>query len=703
MRPENLAQLFLSAQTLNGVGPRLSTLLKKVIALPSGINEARIIDLLLHLPTGVIDRRSKPSLEEVEAGNIATFQVRVSEHHRPPSGNRKAPYKVTCKDATGTIDLIFFRTEHRFVEQQLPIGEVRFISGRVEKYGTQLQMVHPDYIVTPQTKLSLPLLEPIYPLTAGLSGKVLGKIIRQSVKLLPELPEWLDDKIVASRQWPTFADAVRLLHIPKTLTDISPIAVARTRLAYDELLASQLALLLLRTHRKQPGRSISAKGILRQRLIDTLPFTLTETQKKAANEIESELASDKRMLRLLQGDVGSGKTVVALLAIATASEVGAQSALMAPTEILARQHAETISYLASEIGINIEVLTGREKGPRRKEILKRTAEGEINVLVGTHALFQPEVIFDDLALVIIDEQHRFGVQQRLALQSKGRDGGANVLAMTATPIPRTLLMTHYGDLKVSNLTEKPTGRKSIVTILVSLERLEEIVNGITRAIGKDTQVYWICPLIESSDISELSAVEERYAHLSQIFSNRVGLLHGAMLPTEKDKVMAAFSDNLFKILVSTTVIEVGINVPNASIMVVEHAERFGLAQLHQLRGRVGRGETQSYCILLYKAPLSNTAKARLCMMRDTEDGFLIAEKDLELRGGGDVLGARQSGMPAFRIANVPDFNDLQGFARYNADRVLLDNPDLNGPQGHALKTLLYLFEFDEAVKLFNSA
>ena len=704
MRPGILNPLFTSAETLKGVGPRLITFLRKALILPPGISEPRIIDLLWHIPTGVVDRRSEPALADAEPGTIASFKVRVLKHRASPRGNRKVPYKVACEDDTASIDLIFFHTERRFIERQLPVGEERFISGHIEKYGAQLQMVHPDYIVALEARAELPQLEPIYPLTAGLSGKVLGKIMRQSLQLIPELPEWLDEKVSAGQGWPSCSSAIRLLHAPADPADISPTSAARERLAYDELLAGQLALALVRLRNKsQSGSAIAGNGAVRQRLSDALPFNMTASQVRAIAEIATDLEAPSRMLRLLQGDVGSGKTVVALMAMAIAKEVGAQAALMAPTEVLARQHAETIAPLAEAAGMSFDVLTGREKGVARKGVLERAASGESDILIGTHALFQPDVTFKDLALAVIDEQHRFGVHQRLALQAKGRDGGANVLAMTATPIPRTLLMTHYGDLDVSKLIEKPTGRKPVITTLASLERLEEIVDGLRRAVREGAQIYWVCPLIESSAVSDLSAVEERQAHLAQIFGDQVGLLHGAMAPAEKDATMADFAEGRMKILVSTTVIEVGVNVPNASIMVIEHAERFGLAQLHQLRGRVGRGERQSYCVLLYKPPLGETSEARLTMMRETEDGFKIAEKDLELRGGGEILGARQSGMPDFRIANVPNFQDLLAMARHDAEGILGTDPELTTPRGQALRTLLYLFECDEAVRLFRAA
>ncbi len=703
MRPAVLNPLFASVHGLKGVGPRLVTFLRKALNLPPGVAEPRVIDLVWHLPTGVIDRRSQPSLRDAVPGTIATFEVRVLRHRPPPRGNRKAPYKVACEDDTGGIDLVFFHTERSYIERQLPVGELRFISGRVEQYGDRLQMAHPDYVVAPELRHELPMLEPVYPLTAGLSAKVLGKISRQAIDQLPDLAEWLEAGLVRAQGWSGHLEAVCKVHLPSEPGDVSPGAAARSRLAYDELFAGQLALALVRkSHKEQRGRAIVGDGHVRARLAAALPFAMTRSQISAIDDIGADLAAPSRMLRLLQGDVGSGKTLVALMAMAIAREAGAQAALMAPTEVLARQHAETIIPLATEVGLGVELLTGREKGRAREDILGRVASGDTDILIGTHALFQPEVVFRDLAIAVIDEQHRFGVHQRLALQAKGRDGGANVLAMTATPIPRTLLMTHYGDLDVSKLTEKPAGRKPVVTTLVAQDRLEEVIDGLRRAVGEGAQVYWVCPLIESSAVSELAAAEERQAHLAQVFGNKVGLMHGAMAAAEKDATMAAFAEGRLNILVSTTVVEVGVNVPNATIMVIEHAERFGLAQLHQLRGRVGRSERQSYCVLLYRPPLGQSAEARLKMMRETEDGFLIAEKDLELRGGGEVLGARQSGMPEFRVADVPNFGDLLAMARHDAETLLDTDPELQTARGQAVRTLLYLFECDEAVRLFRA-
>jgi ATP-dependent DNA helicase RecG len=703
MRPEIFTPLFASAQSLAGIGPRLIMLLKKAVRLPPGVPEPRVIDLVWHTPTGVIDRRAQPTVAGATPGTIATFELRILKHRPPPRGNNKAPYRIACEDDTGALDLVFFRAERKYIETLLPEGSIRFVSGRVEAYGDKLQMTHPDYVVTPEKRDELPMLEPVYPLTAGLSGKVLMKAIRQAASRVPEMAEWQDPAWLAARRWPGAQDSVTTLHRPTDASDVSPASLPWQRLAYDELLAGQLALAIVRQNYKaQRGRPVSGDTRIRARIADALPFSLTNSQRTALTEIAHDMGAPNRMLRLLQGDVGSGKTVVALMAMAIAVEAGAQAALMAPTEVLARQHVETIAPLAEKAGLRLGLLTGREKGRPRKEVLDRLASGEIDILIGTHALFQDDVVFKDLAFAVIDEQHRFGVHQRLALQTKGGEGGANVLVMTATPIPRTLLMTHYGDLEVSRLTEKPAGRKPVQTTLVSLDRLEEVTDGLRRAVSEGAQIYWVCPLIESSDVSELAAAEERAAHLSQIFGSAVGLLHGAMAGTAKDAVMAAFTANELKILVSTTVIEVGVNVPNASIMVIEHAERFGLAQLHQLRGRVGRGSRQSFCVLLYKSPLGETAESRLKMMRDTEDGFLIAEKDLELRGGGEVMGARQSGVPEFRIADVPGYADLLAAARDDAALILSRDPKLLSPRGQALRALLYLFECDEAIRLFRA-
>ena len=702
MRPASLDPLFTSVLTLPGVGTKIAALLARALDLPANVTEPRIVDLFWHLPTGVIDRRARPAIEAAVPGVITTLKVRVLKHVIP-GRNSKAPYRVRCEDDTGGIDLIFFRADRRYLERTMPVGSERLVSGRIESYGETLQMPHPDHIVAPEAADTLPLLEPVYPLTAGLTIKTIAKAVSGALERLARHPEWLEPTLVERERWPAFHDALGTLHRPQDTTDVSNIGPPWQRLAYDELLANQLALAIVRDSlRAQKGRAISGDGHLRSKIIEALPFALTTSQTTALEEIYAQMAEPRRMLRLLQGDVGSGKTVVALLAMAAAIEAGSQAAIMAPTEVLARQHAETLAPLVFGTPITIALLTGREKGKTRENLLERLAAGEIDLLIGTHALFQSDVVFKDLALAVIDEQHRFGVHQRLALQSKGREYGADALVMTATPIPRTLLMTHYGDLDVSRLTEKPAGRKAVKTVALSAERIEEVIEGLARALDDGAQIYWVCPLVEDSTELELTSADQRHAHLNQHFKGRVGLVHGQMAATAKDKAMADFAASKTQILVSTTVIEVGVNVPNATIMVIEHAERFGLAQLHQLRGRVGRSDRQSFCTLLYHQPLTDTARQRLKTMCDTEDGFIIAEEDLRLRGGGEVLGTRQSGSPEFRVARIPNFEAHLAMARDDARLHLARDPRLESPRGEALKTLLYLFEQDEAVRLFRA-
>jgi ATP-dependent DNA helicase RecG len=547
----------------------------------------------------------------------------------------------------------------------------------------------------------LPLVEPVYPLTEGLSLNQVRRAMDGALTKIPALPEWQDNAWAERSGFSSFADALKTLHRPNEPADVQPDGPAWLRLAYDELLAGQLALALVRAHQRSlPGRGSSGEGILRAKVIAALPYALTPSQGLAVDDIVTDLARPQRMLRLLQGDVGSGKTVVALLAAATVAEAGRQAALMAPTEILARQHLATIAPLAEKAGIRAAILTGRERGKDRNETLERLALGEIDLIVGTHALFQEDVAFHDLALAIIDEQHRFGVHQRLALARKGES--VDMLVLTATPIPRTLVLTYFGDMEISELREKPAGRQPIDTRTIALNRLNEVVEAVGRALNEGQRAYWVCPLVEESEISDLAAAEQRFAELKTHFGARVDLVHGKMKGADKDRAMARFSSGETQLLVATTVIEVGVDVPAATVMVIEHAERFGLAQLHQLRGRIGRGTGRSTCLLLYKAPLGETAKARLAIMRDTEDGFRIAEEDLRLRGEGDLLGTKQSGVPGFRVARIEVHGKMLTAARDDAALILSRDPDLASPRGEALRDLLYLFERDEAVRLLRA-
>ena len=690
MRPTILFPLFAETRTLTGVGPRV----EKSIARVAG---SRLVDLVFDLPKGVIDRSYRPKLAEAEEGRIATAWVTVLDH-APARGMR--PAIVRCSDETSLIELVFFHGHDDYLARLLPKRQRRLISGRIERFKGRLRMAHPDYVV--EDEAEMPLHEPVYTLTEGLSGKGLARAIRAALARVPELPEWSDATLVLRRGWPAFAAALNAAHAPKTEADLDPSAATRERLAYDELLANQLALILIRARTRGPkGRALKGDGRLRGKVRAALPFSLTAGQEKALAEIEADMAMPKRMLRLLQGDVGSGKTIVALLSLLNAVECGAQGALMAPTEILARQHLKTLEPLAKHAGARVALLTGRERGGQRIEVLNALTEGTVDILIGTHAIFQEEVAFRDLALAVVDEQHRFGVHQRMTLQAKGGIA-ADVLAMTATPIPRTLALTFYGDMDVSRLEGRPPGRTPIETRAVDSERLGEVIAHLERAIAQGARAYWVCPLVEESEKIDLAAAEQRAAMLASVLKIKVGLVHGRMKQPDRDAEMARFKEGKTAVLVATTVIEVGIDVPEASIMVVEHAERFGLAQLHQLRGRVGRGAARSSCLLLYQGPLSETAKARLKIMRETDDGFVIAEEDLKQRGPGELLGVRQSGMPELRLADLAVHGDLVEIARDDALAHVSRDPELSSPRGEALRTLLYLFDRDEAVRYLRT-
>jgi ATP-dependent DNA helicase RecG len=625
----------------------------------------------------------------------------VEKHNAPPPHRSRAPYRIVASDDTGTITLTYFKARQDYLEKLLPEGELRYVSGTTEFYDGSLQMVHPDRVVDEKGFATLPLVEPTYPLTEGLALGNIRRAMEGAVARLPDMPEWQDEAWISRERFPAFSAALRLLHRPVEPHDVLPENPAWTRLAYDELLAGQLALALVRTHmRRQSGRGSASEGLLRARILKALPYMLTHSQQRAVDDIVNDLALPQRMLRLLQGDVGSGKTVVALLAAAAVIEAGRQAALMAPTEILARQHFNTIAPLAESAGLRVAILTGRDRGRERSDILDRLAIGDIDLLVGTHALFQDEVAFRDLALAIVDEQHRFGVHQRLALAQKGE--AVDILVLTATPIPRTLVLTFFGDMDVSELREKPAGRQPIDTRTIPMSRLSEVEDAVGRALGEGQRAYWVCPLVEESEKIDLAAAQARYGELRKKFGKDVDLVHGRMKGTDKDTAMERFASGQTRLLVATTVIEVGVDVPEATIMVIEHAERYGLAQLHQLRGRIGRGTGQSTCLLLYRTPLGETAKARLAILRESEDGFRIAEEDLRLRGEGDVLGTRQSGTPGFHIARIETHGKYLGAARDDAALILNRDPTLSTPRGNALRHLLYLFEKDEAIRLIRA-
>jgi ATP-dependent DNA helicase RecG len=692
MRPQVLFPLFAPVAALPGIGPRLGKLVDRAAG-------PRVVDLIWHLPSGLIDRRYAPKVRDAKAGLVATLTLWV-DAHQPPK-NPRLPYRVRCRDETGFLFLVFFHARPEYLEKALPVGEQRVVSGRLERFRDELQITHPDHIGTLAELERLRGVEPVYPLTGGLTLKVLGKAVRAALQRAPALPEWIDPAYLKRQGWAGWREALLAAHAPESEAALAATDPARTRLAYDELLANQLAIALVRQHqRRQAGRPVKGDGRLRQKAVAALPFRLTGSQEQAVREILGDMAGEARMLRLLQGDVGSGKTVVAFLAMLNAVESGGQAALMAPTEILARQHFATIAPLAEAAGVRAALLIGRDKAHARAPVLAGLHRGETGIAIGTHALFQEEVAFKDLVLAVVDEQHRFGVHQRLLLASKGP--AIDMLVMTATPIPRTLVLAAYGDMDVSRLTEKPAGRRPVDTRTLPLNRMEEVIAAVRRAVAKGSRIYWVCPLVEESEVVDLAAATERHDQLAALFPGRVGLVHGRLRGAEKDAAMAGFAAGKLAILVATTVIEVGVDVPEATVMVIEHAERFGLAQLHQLRGRVGRSDQPSTCLLLYATPLGATAKARLAIMRETDDGFRIAEEDFRLRGPGELLGTRQSGLPEFRLADLAVHQDLLAAARDDARLVLERDPDLKRPRREALRILLYLFERDAAVRYLRS-
>lgn len=693
MRDEILNPLFCDISSIKGIGTKTLKLMNNLLG------SSKIVDLLFHFPSNIIDRSYCPKLSEAQTGRICTVKVKIIEHIPPK--NKHQPYRVSVSDGTENLTLNFFKVYADSIAKNLPVGAIRYISGKLEKFNNSLQMSHPDYIVSEQDVARLPKIETVYPLTAGISNKMINNYINQGLGRLPVLAEWLDEDFVKKQNWQTFKEAIFDVHNPRYISDLEPYSKSRSRLAYDELLANQLALAIVRERvKKQQGRIIAGNGMLRKKVIEQLTFNLTSAQKNVLAEIYNDQAQPYRMLRLLQGDVGSGKTIVALLSMLNGVESGVQTAIMAPTEILAKQHFESISEVCDNIGVNVALLTGKTKAKERKIILQDLENGKINILIGTHALFQADVIYKDLGFVVVDEQHRFGVHQRLLLSEKGNK--ADILVMTATPIPRTLVLTSYGDMEYSKIDQLPEGRKPVDTRVLPISKLSETIAGLKRKIDLGAKAYWVCPLVEESEKSDLAAAEARFEDLKKIFGDKVGLVHGKMKEKEKDAIMDKFanSDDI-KLLVATTVIEVGVNVPEATIMIIEHAERFGLSQLHQLRGRVKRGINEATCLLLYSFPLSETAKERLNIMKQTEDGFLIAEKDLELRGGGEILGTRQSGFCNFRIADTDYHKNLLYIANQDAKLILNKDPNLQSQRGKALRNLLYLFEKDDSIRNYR--
>ncbi len=705
MRPDKLFSLFSDVTRLKGVGPGAKKALARLFRGDESL-PVTVRDMVFHLPVSVVDRRNSPSLASAREGDIVTLIITV-ETHEPPARKRgaKLPYKVVCHTPEGYLTLVFFHARPDYVQQHLPLGAKRVVSGKFERYGYGAQITHPDIIAPVEELKKIQALEPVYPLTGGLTNRHLSKIMASALALLPDLAEWIDPAYLAQQQWKSWKVSLLAAHHPQALADLSFASPARMRLAYDEILANQLALALVRARvRKRVASPIGANDGLRNRVLEILPYALTQGQLKVIQEIDEDMASGNRMLRLLQGDVGSGKTIVAVMAMLHVIAAGRQVALMVPTELLGKQHFAFIERLAAPLGLKTLLLLGGMKAKEYNDALTGIASGDVSIVIGTHALFQGKVVFKDLALAVIDEQHRFGVVQRLALTSKAQD--THVLVMTATPIPRTLTMTAFGDMDCSVLAEKPAGRREIATKAIPLSRVNDVLEGIARATAKGDKVYWICPLVEESDDenlpSDLAAAQARFVEFTHRFGPRVGMVHGRLPAEERDKIMTGFAGNAFDILVATTVVEVGVDVPDATIIVIEHAERFGLAQLHQLRGRVGRSDKPSSCILLYTDRCSDIAKSRLRVIRETNDGFRIAEEDLKLRGAGDILGTRQSGLPDFHFADLSEHYDLLRTARDDAKLILHRDAALTSVRGQALKTLLYLFGYDENVRFLGA-
>ena len=689
MRPEILNPLFAETASLDGVGPKLLKPLER-------LGLTRIRDLAYHLPERFVSRRALADLDEGAEGEQVILALTPIEHRAPRAGGR-GPYRVLAQDAKGNVcALTWFGKAAYTAKKLLPVGETRWVAGRLDRYGDMLQMVHPDHIEEASAAHLARLNEPVYRLSEGLTQPRIAGLVAQALARLPDLPEWIEPGQLSRSSWPSWRDAIQLAHHHEH-------PEARERLAYDELLANSLALLLVKAEgRRRKGQALVGDGSLRAKL--ALPFALTGAQDRSIREIAGDMAQEAPMLRLLQGDVGAGKTVVALNAMLIAAEAGKQAALLAPTELLARQHFETLRKMAAPTGVEIALFTGRDKGRARESILMGLIDGSIQLVVGTHAIFQDAVHYRDLGLVVIDEQHRFGVAQRLALAAKGRRA-PHTLAMTATPIPRSLTLAQYGEMDVSRLDELPPGRQAIDTRVVPQERMEEVVAGLERHLATGQQAYWVCPMVREidgvPDTADIAAAEARYAALKERFGDQVVLVHGQLRPEAKDAAMEHFASGKARLLVATTVIEVGVDVPAATLMVIEQAERFGLAQLHQLRGRVGRGAEKSTCLLLRGAALSETARARLALMRETQDGFRIAEEDLELRGGGELLGTRQSGDAAFRLASLDHVQRLLPIAHADARLLMERDGGLTSARGEAARILLYLFERDWGVQLLR--
>ena len=687
-----LEPLYKEIETINGFGPQSTITFKKLCG-------SRFLDVIFHLPNSLIKRIIVKDLLEFDLYK----RVIISGIIKSTWSSYKKP-KIsiaTIEIKNQLLEIIYFNVNKAWFHKNFVKGYEVTVSGELIKKGSKWQIIHPDYIFNKKSNLSVPIYETTYSLTSGLTHKKIKKAIIQSTQALTGFNEWINYELIKTNKWHNFYDSILKLHFPETLEEVNNICIYRERIAYDEALARQLALNLIRKHKFRSLQSpLSSNNKIKNKLLEILPFSLTEDQKSVLKTIYNNLNSKERMFRLLQGDVGSGKTIVAFFSILHVVENGYQGALMAPTEILALQHYTFFKQYEDYLKIKICLLTSKINKADKNKTVTDIINGNVNIIIGTHAIIQSNIIYKNLRLAIIDEQHRFGVYQRLELSKKSPN--TDFMVMTATPIPRTLVLTDYGDMDISILYNKPRNRPIIKTISVSIPRIKEVINAISRAVSKNDQIFWVCPLVKDSEKLDLAAAETRAKYLENYFPKKVALVHGQMSSEEKETALSEFSSQNKPILVATTVIEVGIDIPNATIMIIEHAERFGLAQLHQLRGRVGRGTKESICILLYSSNIGNIAKERLSVMRETNDGFIISEKDLKLRGAGEVLGTKQSGGEMFKVLDINIHENLIKIANKEAKLIINKNPTLSGDTGDNLKILLYMFDQDKAIKLINS-
>ena len=673
---KNKDDLFKNISFLKGVGPKLSKYLKNK-------RIEKINDLLWHLPYSSTDRSDMVTLDKLEPGKIQTVKVRVKRHNFPRI--RNLPNKVICDDDFGKIDIVFFNSRENYIKAVLPLNKSVLLSGKVNYYKNSYQITNPDYITSINKIDYVKKKIPKYSLTEGLNEKSYRKIIEKVIMNLPDLDEWYDNDTLKKFNFKSWKESLLKLHNSEINNDLNN--KYRRRLALDEIMSNLMVLSKNRKRFKETNKKNKIfDNLIAKYIVESLNYKLTKAQEEAIKEINKDLKSDKKMFRILQGDVGSGKTIVSLITSANVLENGFQASLMAPTAILAKQHYNLAKKIFEKTKIKIELLTGKTDYKSRKKILAELKNGKIDLLIGTHALFQKKIEFKNLGYIIIDEQHKFGVKQRMSLAEKGGKN-CDVLLMSATPIPRTMMLTIYGDMDVSRLLEKPKNRLPILTYSKPEKKIDELVEIIKKDLSDNNQVFWVCPLINDSQILDYSSVTKRYEWLKKKFPSQTSILHGELKQGEKDLILEKFLQKKTKILVSTTVIEVGIDFPDANLIIIENANKFGLAQLHQLRGRVGRGSKQGKCILLFKDNLSKNSIQRIKILKKSSDGFLIAEEDMKMRGFGDIIGFQQSGEKFFKIADPINHADLFVYAENYLEKIENDN----------------LEKFDFLIKLYDKA